>query len=211
MSKKQDASALEVVYEYMKKQNRPYSLVDIFNNLHKEHGKTAVQKAIDQLVSNGKLCEKVYGKQKVYVVNQDCFEAANDAELKTMDLKIVEQNACLSDTQKELREAESQLSQLNSSLGTKEAQSLLKQTQEEVEQLRLRIKCLAENPNQVTAEEKERVCRDREKYIKEWRKRKRTTNDILDSILEGYPKNKKCLYEEVGIETDESVGVTVLK
>lgn len=35
---------------YLEKQNRPYSLNDIFLNLHKEIGKTAVQKCLDQLV-----------------------------------------------------------------------------------------------------------------------------------------------------------------
>ena len=43
--------------------------------------------------------------------------------------------------------------------------------------------------------------------IKEWRKRKRLTTDILDAILEGYPKKKKDLFEEVGIETDDDAGV----
>lgn len=28
------------ILEYMKAQNRPYSVVDVFNNLHKEFGKT---------------------------------------------------------------------------------------------------------------------------------------------------------------------------
>ena len=40
-------------------QNRPYSTNDILLNLHKEHGKTAIQKAIDLLVVEGKLTEKV--------------------------------------------------------------------------------------------------------------------------------------------------------
>ena len=35
--------------------------------------------------------------------------------------------------------------------------------------------------------------------------------DILDSILESWPKSKKCLYEEIGVETDETAGVTLPK
>jgi 26S proteasome regulatory subunit (ATPase 3-interacting protein) len=41
-------------------QNRPYSTNDILLNLHKEHGKTAIQKAIDLLVVEGKVTEKVF-------------------------------------------------------------------------------------------------------------------------------------------------------
>ena len=32
--------APDKVFRYMSQQNRPYSVVDIFNNLHKEFGKT---------------------------------------------------------------------------------------------------------------------------------------------------------------------------
>jgi hypothetical protein len=32
--------AARAVLEYLNRQNRPYSAVDIFNNLHKEYGKT---------------------------------------------------------------------------------------------------------------------------------------------------------------------------
>ena len=38
------------VLHYLQKQNRPYSTNDIFMNLHKEFGKTAVQKSLDNLV-----------------------------------------------------------------------------------------------------------------------------------------------------------------
>ena len=47
------------VYRYLRDQNRPYSTNDILLNLHKEHGKTAIQKAIDTLVVEGKVIEKV--------------------------------------------------------------------------------------------------------------------------------------------------------
>lgn len=32
-----------------------------------------VQRTLDQLVAEGKLVEKIYGKQKVYVANQVCW------------------------------------------------------------------------------------------------------------------------------------------
>jgi len=43
----------------MKMQNRPYSVNDVVMNLFNEHSKTAVQKAMDELVKKGKLFEKV--------------------------------------------------------------------------------------------------------------------------------------------------------
>lgn len=49
MTKKEEDASTKI-YAYLKDQNRPYSVNDIFLNLHKEVGKTAVQKALDSLV-----------------------------------------------------------------------------------------------------------------------------------------------------------------
>ncbi len=35
--------------------------------------------------------------------------------------------------------------------------------------------------------------------------------DVTDAILENYPKSKKVLFEDVGIETEEDVGVKMLE
>lgn len=51
--------ATAAVYNYMKIQNRPYSVNDVVTNLHNEYNKVVVQKAMDQLVTDGKLFEKV--------------------------------------------------------------------------------------------------------------------------------------------------------
>lgn len=50
MSKK-DADSTARIRQYLEHQNRPYSVNDIFMNLHKDIGKTAVQKCLDQLVA----------------------------------------------------------------------------------------------------------------------------------------------------------------
>ena len=50
MASKKEAEANAKILSYMEKQNRPYSVNDVFMNLHKEIGKTAVQKSLDALV-----------------------------------------------------------------------------------------------------------------------------------------------------------------
>ncbi|CAG0922250.1 unnamed protein product [Notodromas monacha] len=45
----------------------------------------------------------------------------------------------------------------------------------------------------------------------EWRKRKRMAMDMIDGVLEEYPKTKKALLEDIGVETDEMVGVSLLR
>lgn len=56
MSKSKNSTE-SAVLQYLTSQNRPYSVNDIVLNLHKEHGKTAVQKALDTLVE---VCKNLY-------------------------------------------------------------------------------------------------------------------------------------------------------
>ena len=63
----------------------------------------------------------------------------------------------------------------------------------------------------ITAADKAKVVKQHETNTGQWRKRKRMATEILDSILESWPKSKKSLYDEIGVETDESVGVTLPK
>lgn len=43
-----------------------------------------------------------------------------------------------------------------------------------------------------------------------FRKRKRICNDMIDAVLEGYPKSKKTLLEELCVETDEMVNFKLM-
>jgi 26S proteasome regulatory subunit (ATPase 3-interacting protein) len=33
--------------------------------------------------------------------------------------------------------------------------------------------------------------------------------NIVDAILESYPKSKKALFEEIGLETEEELGIKI--
>ena len=92
MATKYNKDPQQAVLKYMTDQNRPYSTNDVVMNLHKEFGKSAVQKALDNLVTEGKLVEKANGKQKAYVINQEHLPTANEEELAALDaeLKTVE-------------------------------------------------------------------------------------------------------------------------
>ncbi|XP_029429474.1 homologous-pairing protein 2 homolog isoform X4 [Rhinatrema bivittatum] len=204
-------SAVAVILKYLNDQNRPYSTQDVFGNLQREHGlgKTAVVKAMEQLAQQGKIKEKVYGKQKIYFADQDQFPSVSDTELKRLDSQIAEMSSQVQSIQQSCRQLDAELKELNSSMTTpemaKEIAALKKECTQDAEKLE-RIRCAT---NHVTPEEKEKVYNERKLYCKEWRKRKRMATDLFDAILEGYPKSKKQFFEEVGIETDEDHKVTL--
>ena len=51
--------ATEAVHDYMKTENKPHNLNDILAYLEAKYSKSTVQKAIDELVTDKKLFEKV--------------------------------------------------------------------------------------------------------------------------------------------------------
>ncbi|KAK8376660.1 hypothetical protein O3P69_009936 [Scylla paramamosain] len=201
MSKKDGGECTEKVRRYMEQQNRPYSVNDVFMNLHKEVGKTAVQKALDQLTAEGSVREKTYGKQKVYVFSQDQFPPLDESQLQEMDRKAAELSATLKEKEKQLCETETQLRQLIKAT----------QIEEEVSRLQQKLSDLTENRVLVSKEERDKVVKESDAMTRQWRKRRRMAMDILDAILEGYPHPKAQLYEEIGIETDQDAGVTLPK
>lgn len=209
MSKNKDAAVAKPVLEYIVRQNRPYSVIDIFNNLHKEYGKTAVVRALDQLVEEGKIKEKTYGKQKIYFPEQSQFPAVDDEDLQKMDAEVKNMTGTLEEITQGVRSNEALLSKLNSSLTTSEAKEKLSTVKQEISALEAKLSDLESNAPKIDPAEKDAIYANNEKYVKEWRKRKRLTTDMVDAILEGYPKGKKTLFEEIGIETDEDAKVSL--
>lgn len=198
-----------ILLKYLREQNRPYSAQDVFGNLQREHGlgKAAVVKALEQLAQQGKIKEKMYGKQKIYFADQDQFDMVSDADLQSLDAKIVALTATVQSLQQSCRHMEAELKELTSALTTPEMQREIQELQKECAGYTERLKNVKAATNHVTPEEKEQVYRERQKYCKEWRKRKRMASELCDAILEGYPKSKKQFFEEVGIETDEDYNV----
>jgi len=206
MASKKDEGAWKAVFQYMLHQNRPYSTQDIWMNLHKEHGKPLVQRVVDQLVADNKFKEKINGKQKCYVVNQDNIPAASEEELAKLDMECDQLTSQLSKTQDQCKEMEGIARKLNSTLTTQEAVDKVKALEEENEDMAIRLEMLENKEVLVSAEDKAKIKHAHQQAITHWKKRRRMCKDALDSILESWPKSKKDLFEEIGIETDEDVG-----
>uniref|UniRef100_A0A3B5QG66 Homologous-pairing protein 2 homolog n=1 Tax=Xiphophorus maculatus TaxID=8083 RepID=A0A3B5QG66_XIPMA len=200
-----------IILAYLNEKNRPYSAQDVFCNLQKQHGlgKTAVVKAMDLLAQEGKIKEKMYGKQKIYFADQSQFRDVSDADLKAMDKQISELSAEVQTLTQSCRQLDTELKELNSSLTTEEMMAEIQELKAECSGYRERLEKIKSATNHVTPEEKEKVYKERDVYVKEWKKRKRLASDMMNAILEGYPKSKKEFLEEVGVETDEDCMVVL--
>ena len=78
-----EASAKKLIEQYMMQQNRPYSPIQVFDNLHGRIPKATVQKVMDNLASGPKkvLQMKEYGKAKIYYVDQVCGQPEHYHEI----------------------------------------------------------------------------------------------------------------------------------
>lgn len=61
----------------------------------------------------------------------------------------------------------------------------------------------------IKPEDKARIEKEYNANVGEWKKRKRLIKNITDTILENYPKSKKALYDDIGVETDEAAGIDI--
>ena len=109
----------------------------------------------------------------------------------------------------ELKEAEGKLKQLQSQPTNAEAEMEILELEKKVNAMEARLHKLSTEQNVVSKEEKENISKNHELAVKEWRKRKRMCTNVMDAILESYPKSKKDFIEDVGIETDEEMGVKI--
>ena len=108
-----------------------------------------------------------------------------------------------------MKEAEGKLKELQSQPTNEEAEKAISEAENIISGMEEKLNKLSNEKNLISKEEKETISQNHELAVKEWRKRKRMCTDVMNAILEGYPKSKKDFLEEVGIETDEDFDVKI--
>lgn len=68
-------------------QNRPYSVLQLFDNLHAAIPRTRMQQMLDKFTADGLIQCKVFGKSQIYFANQG-DEAVPQDELDEMDERV---------------------------------------------------------------------------------------------------------------------------
>ncbi|CAD5115859.1 DgyrCDS4799 [Dimorphilus gyrociliatus] len=209
MAKPSAKETSDGILQYITQQNRPYSATDIFNNLHGKFGKTAVVKALESLAADGKLVEKIYGKQKVYGPNQDSMPSIPPDELVKMRQKVAELQRENEELTKNEKKLDMLISEKRNAIPTNELKQKVQDYQKQLQDITKRVDSCKNNPNAVSAKDMEKIKKERNKFLAFWRKRRRIANDILDAMLESGDKKKSELMEELGIETDEDYNVNI--
>ncbi|XP_033618951.1 homologous-pairing protein 2 homolog isoform X2 [Fukomys damarensis] len=108
---------------------------------------------------------------------QDQFDTVSDADLQSMDAKIVALTAKVQGLQQSCRHMEAELKELTSALTTPEMQREVEQLKAECAGYTERLRGIRAAPARVTPAEKEQVHREQQRYCREWRMRKRLVSD----------------------------------
>uniref|UniRef100_A0A0R3S1R8 TBPIP domain-containing protein n=1 Tax=Elaeophora elaphi TaxID=1147741 RepID=A0A0R3S1R8_9BILA len=228
MSKGQpDDITIEVVCNYMLQQNRPYSPVDVWNNLRQEYPKAQIIKCLDIGVERGILRDKLISKQKIYFADQSKIEKCSEEELQSLNESINEKKNRLNELNNEMKIAKNaisiplnlvflELKEYGSVLSIKEMTALQTTLKAQVPaiwryNLKKSIKEMEERINGMATCAKDEVVNEKKKseliakqehYKKYCKERKRIADQIVDIICENINTSKKKLMEDMGFELD---------
>ncbi|TRY52878.1 Homologous-pairing protein 2 [Cryptosporidium tyzzeri] len=127
----------EAIFNYMKEQNRPYSVQNVVDNLHNVYSKKQVTDEMERLAVEGKFICKEYGKQKVYLVDQSDCKELNKDEMEALDKSI-------SVFESELNDLEVRLKQLKQETRNISVPLTIDELEEKIMQENLKNKSLKE-------------------------------------------------------------------
>ncbi|KAA8613304.1 Tat binding protein 1-interacting [Pyrenophora tritici-repentis] len=178
--------AADMVLQYLHKQNRPYSAIDVSANLHNKVTKAAAAKILKDLHEQKLIEGRAAGKQIVYHALQNAAEACTTSELAALDTTILDlrtRTTALLATAKALR---STLSSLNSTLSTADLVTHVHALEQEKTQLETRLDALRKGKaKKISREEREGVEMEWKKWGKVAKARERIVKEMWGVIEEG--------------------------
>jgi len=184
MGKKDEVADPEkMILEYMKTQNRPYSANDVFLNLQKKIGKTQVIKLMEEMSKKEKLVEKVYGKAKIYVINQDEFPKIDAENLKNIENENDVKTQELKAAKDRLKEVKSALSKYAKVKSPKELEFNANKLRVANRKLLEQVEAAKSIANGFDSSSIEKNISSLKNAAKEWKNRKRACTEMIEMGL----------------------------
>ncbi|XP_052199030.1 homologous-pairing protein 2 homolog [Diospyros lotus] len=199
-----------IVLNFVNEQNRPLNSQNVTDALQKFNLKKAsIQKALDALADGGRISFKEYGKQKIYLARQDQFDIPNSDGLNQMKVENAKLQEKLNEQRRETREVEGEIKALESNLTLEQICAKESNLRKEIAEMEEKLTKLRGGVTLVSPEDRKVIEKMYMDTVSQWRRRKRMFKDLWDAITENSPKDPKEFKEELGIEYDEDVGVSL--
>lgn len=195
----------QTVFEYMKQQNRPYSLINVFDNLHSSIKKPQLQKILDALVDEKLLIMKEYNT-KIYLANQNLFETVTEERMKELEKEENDTKEIIAELKDELQSKQNELKTIMTTFTDEELNSRIIQKEKGIKETTIMAEQIKSNAIEPIPTEKMNEAEKKYEANKiKYKKIKAICLDILDQLGEGLEMNREKLMEEIGIENDDEL------
>lgn len=201
------SSPEKLVIQKLQEKNRPFSSITLGDELHNEIKQTQLKKILDQLANDNVISCKVSGKAKLYFPRQDTLTVASPEELEKYDERI-----------DQLRENSNQLASRYEELKARRDKLLKTMPIDQLRQRRIDIENEVQDEEQkkdnliksaegISPEDAAKSQEEFNKRCNQWRTRKNKCKEIVDILSESLDKKPFQVYEDLDLETDESLGL----
>ena len=208
-----------MVMTYFEEQNRPFSVSQVAQKFFHEATRGGIIKVLEALVGEGELCKN---EKNCYWLDQKRFAPQTEEE----EAAEIEEMKALADEVKRITGVKSELLRRKAKLQSEPTDALLDRLvaemraakdakSNEVTQIKNDTKASEDG---MSEEDAHRVFREKDNLMREfkfyrgmWKNRKDTCEDFMAMMMEHSTKKlkKAAVEEEIGIETDEEIGVSL--
>lgn len=171
--------------------------------------KTAVERSLASLVEKGLVKKKEYGKAKIFILAQDKIELPDPEEVTRLDEELKSMLAEVSDLTERNDNLQSTVNMLKSQYTLEQAKVQDEKLTNVLAEKDAKRADLGDGSKLMTTEDKLKLEKDYYNVRALWKKYKRIVTDIVNQIGEATGKKNSELFEDMGIETDESVNIKI--
>ena len=198
-------SATKAVYAFLAEQNRPFSAQNVTDGLALRSGlkKTAVERALAELVAGSYVSCKEYGKSKVYLTRQSNIELPTPAEMEQLESELARQTERLEELQEACAALQAEHQRLNAAPRTEEAEARATEREQQLREAESTLTALRECARGYDDRRRRLIEEQHRTAMKAWRERKRLVQDIVRQMADGMEKKPAAFAEELGLELDE--------
>jgi 26S proteasome regulatory subunit (ATPase 3-interacting protein) len=188
------------ILDYMRAQNRPYSLLNVFDNMHAPFVKAQMQAALERLVAEGHLVVKEYGAQKFFFCPQNSFGDCSLAATAGLEQEINQTRAELADLNAKIAGLLADCPPSDELLRADKAklETRLQAVLADIKVIQARIDEYAKRADAVT--EFDTAIKKFGKVLDECTKRKKICANLLAFVAEQLNVAKPELIDELGLD-----------
>ncbi len=228
------AEAVAVVGSYLRAQNRPYSAIQLHDNLHGRVNKALMESALATLVEGGAVCRKEYGKAAIFWPSQGAFSAVTQEEVAALNAKNEQLEAAVAAAGAARRAVEARLGMLTAGPSGAALEAALGEARGAVAALEARLAAAgsggggkgpggsgggsdsmaaagaaAAPPRVLSAAEKVALKQTFARYRACWATRRAAAIDFAGALADGGGPKPAALFKDAGVETDEEAGISL--